>query len=108
MKPLPARTLTTNSVSMRGSANASNAPARISHAPMRIGVYMPMRSIWRPQRTEQNMGTTASSEISTPTVSGVAPKCSANSEIVTRALANATCGKIVSRNIRPILTAELS
>ena len=71
-KPDPASGLATNSVSRRGTAQTSTIAARIAAAPASIGQRTPARSTQRPQRTANSIAITVSSDITTPTVKGVA------------------------------------
>ena len=106
MKPLPATALTINSTSMRGNAAASSSAPSTRQAPISSGLRTPMRSMVRPQPTANTSGTAASSEISTPTVSGVACRCSASSDSVTRLPANARCRITVSSSTKRMVMLQ--
>jgi len=67
-----------------GKRNGSAAPHASTASPIITGRRGPSRSISRPALTERNIGTTANSATSAPTVKADAPSLSAKSVVVMR------------------------
>src|SRR5215468_11527418 len=100
MKPVPTTALVAYSVASAGQTNAAAVPTATTAAPAAIGRRTPTRSTHRPMLTADNIGTTAKSAASVPTVNGEAPRLIAVSATVTRAPAKARCVRIVTRTTK--------
>jgi hypothetical protein len=83
MKPMPRSVALTKSAGIPGKATGSTAEMPIATEPNSIGRRAPIRSTSRPAGTDRNIGSSAYSEISTPTVNAEAPRDSASSETIT-------------------------
>ena len=84
MKPVPISALAKYSVSSRGERKGSRVPKASTAEPNSIGRRAPMRSIRRPAMTANSIGSSAYTDISAPTISGVACRWMAYSDIATR------------------------
>ncbi len=97
MNPTPTSGALAKSAGNPGNATGRIAPIAISAEPTRIGQRVPMRSDTRPAATESSIGSSAYSDISTPTVNGEAPIDSASSDTMTRLPASTEWFAIPSR-----------
>ncbi len=97
MKEQPSSGLAKYSTVTEGKKNGSVAAKASTARPIITGRRGPSRSISRPAVTERNIGSTANSASSTPTVSSEAPSLSANSVVVMRLPTKHRCPRTFSR-----------